>query len=167
MTKIKCASLKRKAMFIYLGVVRKGRWGGRIVCFDFVLRLRPKLCLGKKQKGKLGSHLPPQTPLHFCACCILLALVNICLVHTALGCGMVNRSSTEDHRGNWPRCIIHRSWKTYTACFEGTPGEVKVGCRQRESQKLGHMTLGLVVECFGLPRVREDESIQMKRVEFW
>lgn len=162
MTKIKCVSLKRKAIFIYLGVVRKGRWGGRIVCFD----TGDQAVFGQEAKGKIG--VPPPTTDPFAFLCLLYSLsIGKYLFSTALGCGLVNRSSTEDHKGNWPRWCIHRSWRRYTACFEGKPGEVKAACRQRESQELGHMNLGLLVECFGLPRVREDESIQMKKVEFW
>lgn len=39
-------------------------------------------------------------------------------------------------------------------CFEGSPGEIKAGCRQKERQDPGHMpSLGPQVACFGVPRV--------------
>lgn len=35
-------------------------------------------------------------------------------------------------------------WVYYTACLEGTGGEIKAGCRQRELQAFGPVPFGLV-----------------------
>lgn len=60
------------------------------------------------------------------------------------------------------KVLTYRSWRLGTACLHGRHGEVKAGYTEKR-QDLGtclHDVHGL--ECFGVPRLRPDWSLQTK-----